>query len=102
MGFLARKIPGPGEALPGRSERMRVPEKHFVLGTPLEPPFPDGLELALFGMGCFWGAEKESPDKLAAFPRAVLARDGAAGTTLRAVAAEIPMADRHVSKFYAR
>jgi peptide-methionine (S)-S-oxide reductase len=59
MGFLARKIPGPGEALPGRSERMRVPEKHFVLGTPLEPPFPDGLELALFGMGCFWGAERK-------------------------------------------
>jgi peptide-methionine (S)-S-oxide reductase len=46
------------EALPGRSERMRVPRSHFVNGAPLEPPFPEGAELALFGMGCFWGAER--------------------------------------------
>jgi peptide-methionine (S)-S-oxide reductase len=46
------------EALPGRSERMRVPRSHFVNGAPLEPPFPQGAELALFGMGCFWGAER--------------------------------------------
>ena len=52
------EIPGPDQALPGRSEKMRVAEKHAVLGTRLEPPFPDGLELARFGMGCFWGAEK--------------------------------------------
>jgi peptide-methionine (S)-S-oxide reductase len=45
-------------ALPGRDERMPVPAQHFVLGTPMEPPFP-GMELALFGMGCFWGAEKK-------------------------------------------
>jgi peptide-methionine (S)-S-oxide reductase len=47
-----------GEALPGRSERMPVPERHFVNGHHLEPPFPEGLETALFGMGCFWGAER--------------------------------------------
>jgi peptide-methionine (S)-S-oxide reductase len=46
-------------ALPGRDSEMPVPEKHFVLGTPLKPPFPDGFESAVFGMGCFWGAEKK-------------------------------------------
>ena len=46
------------EALPGRDERMRVPSRHEVLGTPLEPPFPEGLEQAVFGLGCFWGAER--------------------------------------------
>jgi len=51
------EMPVPGEALAGREERMPVPEAHFVLGTPLEPPFED-LPLAMFGMGCFWGAEK--------------------------------------------
>src|SRR3954471_21419552 len=53
------KMIDPQRALPGRSERMRVPDKHFVLGTPLEPPFPDGFESAVFGMGCFWGAERK-------------------------------------------
>jgi peptide-methionine (S)-S-oxide reductase len=46
-------------ALPGRSDEMPVPDNHFVLGTPLKPPFPDGLETAVFGMGCFWGAERK-------------------------------------------
>jgi peptide-methionine (S)-S-oxide reductase len=46
-------------ALPGRVEPMKVGRRHAVLGTPLEPPFPAGLEAATFGMGCFWGAEKE-------------------------------------------
>jgi peptide-methionine (S)-S-oxide reductase len=61
MGFWrgkALEFPAPGAALPGRTTRMRVPERHFVHGRPLEPPFPAGLELALFGMGCFWGAER--------------------------------------------
>ena len=45
-------------ALPGRDTEMPVPDKHYVLGTPLRPPFPDGMETAVFGMGCFWGAER--------------------------------------------
>ena len=61
MGLFSKKaeMPLPGEALPGRDLAIPVPEKHFVLGTSLAPPFPDGLELALFGMGCFWGAERK-------------------------------------------
>ena len=46
------------DALAGRDNAMAVPEKHFVLGTPLEPPFPEGFEQIVVGMGCFWGAEK--------------------------------------------
>jgi peptide-methionine (S)-S-oxide reductase len=47
------------QALPGRDTRpFPVPTRHFVLDTPLEPPYPDGLEIAYFGMGCFWGAER--------------------------------------------
>ena len=52
-------MPTTADALPGRAERIRVPEAHHVLGTRLEPPFPDGLQQALFGMGCFWGAERK-------------------------------------------
>jgi len=53
------RIPTPAEALPGRSERMRVPDMHFVNRHRLEPPFPDGFRTAMFGMGCFWGSEKK-------------------------------------------
>jgi peptide-methionine (S)-S-oxide reductase len=53
-----RGLPSPGEALPGRAERMAVPARHYVKGTPLEPPFPPGIALAHLGMGCFWGAER--------------------------------------------
>lgn len=47
-----------GEALPGRSTPMPVPDAHFVNGRPMTPPYPEGLEVAEFGLGCFWGAER--------------------------------------------
>jgi peptide-methionine (S)-S-oxide reductase len=53
------KMPAPSEALPGREETMPVPERHFVNGARLTAPFPAGSELALFGLGCFWGAERK-------------------------------------------
>src|SRR2546425_922141 len=51
-------MPTKDQALPGRAARMPVPAKHYVNGNLLEPPFPAGLEVAMFGLGCFWGAEK--------------------------------------------
>jgi len=53
------KLPTVSEALPGRATRMPVPPAHYVNGNRLEPPFPAGLELAQFGLGCFWGAERK-------------------------------------------
>jgi peptide-methionine (S)-S-oxide reductase len=52
------RVPSPSEALPGRSTPIPVSERHVVLGHPLKPPLPDGLETAVFGLGCFWGAER--------------------------------------------
>jgi peptide-methionine (S)-S-oxide reductase len=53
------RIPSAAEALPGRAQRMVVPETHFVTGARIVPPFPDGMRLAQFGLGCFWGAERK-------------------------------------------
>ena len=52
-------LPTAREALPGRSEKMPVPSTHYVNGHPLQPPFPGGMETAMFGLGCFWGAERK-------------------------------------------
>ncbi|HVY38602.1 MAG TPA: peptide-methionine (S)-S-oxide reductase MsrA [Polyangia bacterium] len=65
------QIPSASEALPGRAEKMPVAAKHFVNGAPLEPPFPDGLEVATFGMGCFWGAERKFWEQDGVFSTAV-------------------------------
>jgi peptide-methionine (S)-S-oxide reductase len=53
------KVPSKDEALPGRSQKIPVPARHFVHGTPLEGPWPEGLAVATFGLGCFWGAERK-------------------------------------------
>jgi peptide-methionine (S)-S-oxide reductase len=61
MGLFTRhksEMPRPEDALPGRSQPMAVPERHFVNGNPITPPFPTGFQTAVFGMGCFWGAER--------------------------------------------
>jgi len=61
MWMMSRKkaaMPRPEEALPGRRAKMPIPDAHFVNGHPLAPPFPGGLETAIFGLGCFWGAER--------------------------------------------
>ncbi len=53
------KLPARDQALPGRTDKMPVPARHFVNGAPLEPPFPQGTERAMFALGCFWGAERK-------------------------------------------
>jgi peptide-methionine (S)-S-oxide reductase len=60
MGFADKTVmPTKDRALPGRPDKMPVAAKHVVLGTPMEPPWPEGAKVAMFGMGCFWGAEKK-------------------------------------------
>lgn len=58
--FMQKKLrmPSREDALPGRDEAMPVAETHFVSGARIKPPFPEGLQMAMFGMGCFWGAER--------------------------------------------
>jgi peptide-methionine (S)-S-oxide reductase len=72
--FLRKKkleIPSPGDALPGRTESMPVPERHFVNGNPLDGAFPAHLETAMFGLGCFWGAERRFWEQPGVFSTAV-------------------------------
>lgn len=61
MGLFGKStdLPSADRALPGRSEAMPVPERHYVLDAPLKGPYPDHLETAMFGLGCFWGAERK-------------------------------------------
>ena len=61
MRLLQKKLdmPAPADALPGRDTEMRVTDRHFVNGHPIKAPFPAGMETALFGLGCFWGAERK-------------------------------------------
>ena len=61
MIFSSKKLtlPDPSQALPGRNNEMPITNKHFVTGNPIAPPFPANLQQALFGLGCFWGAERK-------------------------------------------
>jgi peptide-methionine (S)-S-oxide reductase len=80
MALAGRKttMPAPGEALTGRSTPLPVPDRHYVNGQPLKPPYPAGLEEAVFGLGCFWGAERRLWQQPGVFVTAV---GYAAGTT---------------------
>jgi peptide-methionine (S)-S-oxide reductase len=64
-------LPTAAEALPGRAEPMRVPNRHFINGNPIQPPFPAGMETAVFGLGCFWGAERKFWQQPGVFSTAV-------------------------------
>ncbi|MGB3533361.1 MAG: peptide-methionine (S)-S-oxide reductase MsrA [Microcoleaceae cyanobacterium] len=65
------EMPSSEAALPGRQTEMPVPQRHFVNGNPLKPPFPTGMEMALFGLGCFWGAERKFWQQEGVFSTAV-------------------------------
>ena len=65
------RMPRPEDALPGHDEAIRVPETHAVNGNRLTPPFPDGLEQAMFGLVCFWGAEKKFWEQQGVYSTAV-------------------------------
>ena len=80
------EIPAPENALPGREQAMQVPEIHFVLGSRLLPPYPGESEIAMFGLGCFWGAEKQFWQLEGVFTTAV---GYAGGTTANATYQEV-------------
>ncbi len=73
MSFLIKKttLPTAAEALPGRQQPMQTAHKHFVNGNPILPPFPTHLQQALFGLGCFWGAERKFWQQTGVFSTAV-------------------------------
>ena len=73
LGGLGKKatMPSPDAALPGRSEKMPVPKQHYVNGNPLQSPFPEGMQTAMFGLGCFWGAERRFWQQEGVFSTAV-------------------------------
>ncbi len=73
MGLFQKSLemPTAATALPGRSETMPVPEAHYVNGNPLKGPFPEHLQCAMFGMGCFWGAERRFWEQAGVFTTAV-------------------------------
>ncbi|NEP61743.1 MAG: peptide-methionine (S)-S-oxide reductase MsrA [Symploca sp. SIO2G7] len=73
LGGVGKKatMPSPAEALPGRSNKMLIPKQHYVNGNPLQPPFPEGMQTAMFGLGCFWGAERRFWQQEGVFSTAV-------------------------------
>ena len=79
-------VPGPADVLPGRPDKMPVPDEHFVTGARLEPPFPDGTDRVVFGMGCFWGAERTFWEISGVYTTAV---GYAGGSTLNPTYAEV-------------
>src|SRR5438045_9557787 len=72
----ASKLIPSQNTLPGRDESMSLPPRHFVNGHPLKPPFPAGLQQAVFGMGCFWGAERLFWQRAGVYSTAVGYADG--------------------------
>ncbi|MGC3980695.1 MAG: peptide-methionine (S)-S-oxide reductase MsrA [Steroidobacteraceae bacterium] len=71
FGSRKARMPQPSEALPGRDQPMPVPAKHYVTGHVLAPPYPAGMQLAMFGLGCFWGAERKFWQQAGVFTTAV-------------------------------
>ena len=69
--FAKTEMPSSEDALPGRGLAVPVPERHFVLDAPIAPPYPDNMELAIFGMGCFWGAERKFWESAGVFSTSV-------------------------------